>query len=120
MPEFIESWVNDTIEKLVEGESFKFCTISIDKKMDEIRVVLEHVATQTIVWVNFVSMEWKDFIFDIEENIATTPELKYLYLINMCMIRQRGMHYSIKSLLVWGICSFFMFERRRQRTRTLT
>ena len=35
------------------------------------------------------------------------------------MVRQRNFHTSIKSLLIFGICNFFMFERRKQRSRTL-
>ena len=36
------------------------------------------------------------------------------------MVRQRGLHHNIRSMLIAGLCSFFMFERRRQIVRTLS
>lgn len=56
VPEINENQINGTVEKLIEGGNFNFCTISNEKKMEEIRVVLEHVPTQNIIWINFVSM----------------------------------------------------------------
>ena len=36
------------------------------------------------------------------------------------MIRQRSFQTNIKSLMTYGLCSFFIFERRKQRVRTLS
>lgn len=36
------------------------------------------------------------------------------------MVRQRSMQTSISSLFIYGLCSFFLYERRKQRVRTLT
>lgn len=52
--------------------------------------------------------------------VAHSTEIKYLYYVFFCMVRQRSLHTSIKSLFIYGICSFFVYERRNQRVRTLT
>lgn len=75
-----------------------------DKKIDEYRIILEHSATETILWLNFVSFSWKPFLLEISNTLSSILELKYLYLVNHCMIRQRGLHHSIKNILILGLC----------------
>jgi hypothetical protein len=72
------------------------------------------------VWITLVPETWKPFIEDADEAIKASPELRYLLLVNLCMIRQRGFHHNVKSLLMFGLCCYFLYERRKQRVRTLT
>jgi len=59
----------------------------------------------------------------IEESISQIVELKYLYSILSCMLRQRAMHLTLRSYLLFALLSVFYYERnekRKHKHRTLT
>lgn len=86
----------------------------------DMRVICMHAESGLQVWMTFVPDSWRAFLVEAESLIPEVPELRYLFFINWCMVRQRNLHSHIKSMLVFGLCSFFMFERRKQRSRTLS
>jgi hypothetical protein len=47
-------------------------------------------------------------------------ELKYVYLIFSCMIRQRWLHLGIRPYLLLALLSVFYHERRKHKHRTLS
>jgi len=47
-------------------------------------------------------------------------ELKYVYLIASCMVRQRRLHLALRPFLVFALVSVFYHERRKHKHRTLT
>lgn len=64
--------------------------------------------------------DWQDFFTLIEENIQGIVELKYVYIILSCMVRQRWMQLTIRPYLLLALLSVFYHERRKQKHRTLT
>jgi hypothetical protein len=64
--------------------------------------------------------DWQEYLTLVEESLTNIVELKYLFVILNCMIRQRWMHMTIRPVLIFGLLSVFYHERRKQRYRTLS
>lgn len=56
----------------------------------------------------------------IEENLSQIIEIKYIYVIFSCMIRQRWMTLNLRPYLLFALLSVFYHERRKHKVRTLT
>jgi hypothetical protein len=52
--------------------------------------------------------------------VEQVVELKYVYLIVSCMVRQRRLHLTLRPFLVFALVSVFYHERRKHKYRTLT
>jgi hypothetical protein len=63
---------------------------------------------------------WEDYLNLVEENIGQIIEIKFIYSIFSCTIRQRWMNLSVRPYLLFSLISVFYHERRKHKVRTLT
>lgn len=70
--------------------------------------------------MRILGTDLEDYLSTIPECFEQIPEFRHVYLLIACMIRQRGLHLQLTPLLVFGLIAVFYYERRKQRSRTLT
>lgn len=51
--------------------------------------------------------DWEEYLALVDDSLTSIVELKYLYMILACMIRQRWLHLSIRPVLLLGLLSVF-------------
>jgi hypothetical protein len=65
-------------------------------------------------------LNWEEFFASIPEINAQIPELKFIFSVLSCMIRQRAMQTAIRPHLLFALLAVFYYERRKHKHRTLT
>lgn len=63
---------------------------------------------------------WEEFFGSVGEINAQVPELKFLFSVLSCMLRQRGLQTAIRPHLLFALLAVFYHERRKHKHRTLT
>lgn len=63
---------------------------------------------------------WEEYLLLVEENLSQIIEIKYIYVVFSCMIRQRWMALTLRPYLLFALLSVFYHERRKHKVRTLT
>lgn len=107
-------------QSLSQKLGLKIYSLSTEYEDSECRFICEQEKIKVELWMHFVSEPYRSFLSEMAPCLNANIEIKYLYIVLSCMVRQRSWHTNIKSLFLYGICSFFAYERRKQRVRTLT
>jgi hypothetical protein len=63
---------------------------------------------------------WEEYLALVEEGLTQIIEIRFIYCIISCAVRQRWMNLSIRPLLLFALISVFYHERRKHKVRTLT